>query len=518
MSPRFEEFKRELDAQKGDDLFGLDLFDDVAHLLEVIPDRTKFLQGLLQIARRVFMADHGAIVSYHNSSDTWFVESSYGFEADPIAEEEVKQYSRTVVRETYEKGASVLIDDTEHSELARRSPSIRRYNIKSVLTAPFFDNRGTALGVIYLDSVAIPGAFDEAARSRLTKLARFCGLAVQRCGELGRLTIPSVLPASKDVRSEGLFEFRSEAMRTVMKYLEHAIQTDAPILLLGENGVGKDYLARWVHDASQRRSAPFVEINLPELAPQMLESELFGIEANSATGVEGSDGLIRLAEGGTVFLNEIAELSLQSQATLLRTIESRSIRRIRGREAFPVNVRFISATNQDLQALMRQERFRRDLYYRINLNEVTIPPLRDRPEDIEPLAMFIIRRKCARMNRPVMRLPKTVLRQMEQMPWPGNIRELSNVIERVVASHKGDEFPRLNDDGSFVPSTQPSRKRMHGRSLKEQVHEFEREIIEATLRDVGGVQIRAARLLRLSEASLRDKMKRLGIQRPKKMK
>ncbi|MBD3299672.1 MAG: AAA domain-containing protein [candidate division Zixibacteria bacterium] len=361
------------------------------------------------------------------------------------------------------------------------------------------------------------GAFDESARSRLTKLARFCGLAVQRCGELGRRTMPSVLPESKDVRTEGLFEFRSDVMRAVMRYLERAIQTDAPILLLGENGVGKDYLARWVHDASPRRDAPFVEVNLPELAPQMLESELFGIEANAATGVDGSDGLIRYADGGTVFLNEIAELSLQSQATLLRTIESRSIRRVKGREAFPVNVRFISATNQDLQKLINAEKFRRDLYYRINLNEVSIPPLRERPEDVEPLANFIIHQKCARLGRPVMRLPKTVAKQMEQMPWMGNVRELSNLVERVVLSHAGDEFPRLQADGTFEPTASRGRKRMHGRSLKDQVQEFERDIIESTLRDVGGVQLRAARLLRMSEASLRDKMKRLGIQRPKQM-
>jgi DNA-binding NtrC family response regulator len=496
------------------------------------------LDALLQIARRMFMADHGAIVSYHSAFDKWYVESWYGFAEDPNAEEDVKQYSKTILKQAYQSDGILLISDADANDLTRDSKSIKQYSIKSVMCAPFLDAQGHVLGVIYLDSSSVTGAFDETSRQRLAKLARFCGLGIQRCLDLRQRNLSAPItssatdsehgvfafrsPAMKKIMptdsEHGVFAFRSPAMKKIMQQLERVRDDKAPILLLGESGVGKDYLAAWVHRTSNRNSGPFVPINLPDLPTELVQSLLFGIEANVATGVAGRDGLIRNADGGTAFLNEISELPLDLQAVLLGVLESDSVRRVSGHTPFPISVRYISATNQNLEHLVEKGRFRHDLYYRINVISVLVPPLRERPEDIEPLAEFLLAKKCEGRNRKPMRIPKSVIRQMEDMPWSGNVRELANKITQVVLNHDGDEFPRLQADGEVDVAPKRSRERIVGRSMKDQIREYEKELIESALHDTGWVQVRAARMLRISEASLRDKMKRLKIEKPRKLK
>ena len=507
MTPKIDDLRRNL-AERVSSNSSIDVFEELSILLDALQDPTQFLEALLQTAKRAFMADRAAVVTYHRPTCQWFVEASDGL--DEATQNDLVRYSRTIARQAFETGESVLISDAPNDPLTRDSWSVKEFNIKTVLCAPIMDVGGNVTAVIYLDCSSAADTFDQQDQERLHRFARFCTRALQRSTDVAQLGIP---PQYRTV------ERCSSAMEQVMRQLHNAARHDATLLIMGENGVGKDFLARWVHANSPRAQKPFVHINLPELAPTLMESELFGVEKNAATQVDGRDGLIRKAVGGTVFLNEIAELELSLQAKLLGTIENKTVRRVGadGNKEFPIDVRFICATNQDLPALVESRQFRMDLYYRINILEVRVPPLRERQEDLKPLAEYILRRKCIERGHEPMELPRTVIKQMEQLPWKGNIRELASTIDRVVMSTPGREFPLDWSNTGDVGSTMayPAKASKPG-EFREMVNDYERQLITEALRREGWVKTRAAAFLGLGESTLRARMKALHISEPKR--
>lgn len=517
MSPKIDDLQREL-AERVASSSAIDVFEELSILLDALEDPTRFLEALLQTAKRAFMADRAAVVTYHRPTCKWFVEASDGLSEATM--NDLVRYSKTIARQTYDTGESVLVTDAPNDPLTRESRSVKEFNIKTVLCAPIMDTGGNVTAVIYLDCSSAAGTFDQHDQERLRRFARFCTSALQRSTDVAQLGIPpqyrTVAVATPD---DGFFNFRSAAMEQVMRQLQSAARHDATLLIMGENGVGKDFLARWVHANSPRAKGPFVHINLPELAPSLMESELFGVENNTATQVKGRDGLIRKAVRGTVFLNEIAELELNLQAKLLGTIENKTVRRVGddGNKEFPIDVRFICATNQDLPTLVENREFRMDLYYRINILEVRVPPLRERPEDIQPLAEYILRRKCIERGHEPMEMPHTVINHMEQMPWKGNIRELASSIDRVVMSTPGREFPIdwSNSGEVSTPLAYPTKASKPG-EFRQMVSDFERQLITEALRREGWVKTRAAAFLGLGESTLRARMKALKIKEPRR--
>jgi two-component system response regulator FlrC len=298
------------------------------------------------------------------------------------------------------------------------------------------------------------------------------------------------------------------AMRAVQEALRKVAHTDATVLLLGESGVGKEVAARAVHAWSARAAGPFVAVNCAALAETLLESELFGHEKGAFTGaVARRRGRIELAEGGTFFLDEVAELRPELQAKLLRVLQERQFERVGGTQTVAANVRWIAATNRDLHAAMEAGRFREDLYHRLAVFPVCLPPLRERREDLLPLAETLLVRIGAALARGRLRLAPAARARLVSAPWPGNVRELENALERAAILADGEEIgpQHLVLEPARSPAAGPSPDGL--RSLAA----LERDAIERTLAAVGGNRKEAAERLGIGLRTLYEKLKRYRL-------
>jgi len=301
----------------------------------------------------------------------------------------------------------------------------------------------------------------------------------------------------------------------VMKYALYRLQQFAPadttVLLLGETGTGKELFARAVHQLSPRKDRPLVKVNCATLPKDLIESELFGHEKGAFTGAqEQRIGRFELADGGTIFLDEIGELPLELQAKLLRVLQEGEFERLGGTRTMRVDVRVIAATNRDLQKEMQAGRFREDLYYRLNVFTLVLPPLRERKEDIPLLLNLMLQRFCKKHGKKITSIPQGVLKRLQEYDWPGNVRELENVLERAVITSRGPVL-RLLDD------LQPAAIQNAGNDRFLTLDEMEKQhitaVLEATHWRIEGPR-GAATILNMNPATLRSRMKKLNISRP----
>ncbi len=307
---------------------------------------------------------------------------------------------------------------------------------------------------------------------------------------------------------------KSAAMQQVFDLISQVAPRRSTVLVQGESGTGKELVAKAIHAASGRADDPFVAINCGNIPSDLLESELFGHVRGAYTGaMSAKKGLIEVANGGTLLLDEVSTISMEIQAKLLRVIQEREFRRLGGLENIKVDVRIIAATNTDLQAAVRQGTFRDDLYYRLNVIIIKIPPLRERSEDIMLLAEHFVNKYCEENQRGPLSLEPAALRALVDYDWPGNVRELENVIERAVVLSPGsvitaDLFPKNitthtpETSVRFVPDDIP---------LKERVGNFEKALILAALEKTEWNQKKAAQLLLVNTTTLSEKIKRLKI-------
>ena len=307
---------------------------------------------------------------------------------------------------------------------------------------------------------------------------------------------------------EGLAGFlaRDPEMLRVCRTIEKVAPTSATVLILGASGTGKELLARGVHDLSSRRQERFVAINCAAIPENLLESELFGYEKGAYTGAaKQTIGKIEVAHKGTLFLDEIGDLPLPLQAKLLRFLQGRSIERLGGREEIPVDVRVVCATHQNLKELIREGRFREDLYYRLAEIVVTVPPLRDRAGDAVLLAHAFVKRFSAENRNADMTLLPDAIQAIEQYPWPGNVRELENVIKRSVILAEGATIGAANLELSSA-AVQDSAL-----NLRQVRDDAERQAILRALAHADGNMSRAAEMLGVSRPTLYDLMHRFGL-------
>ena len=250
----------------------------------------------------------------------------------------------------------------------------------------------------------------------------------------------------------------SASVRHLREYIPRVATTDASVLITGETGVGKELVAELIHSNSHRRSRPCVAINCAAIPESLLESELFGVERGAFTGAEAlREGSLKSAEGGTVLFDEVGDMGLSGQAKILRAIETREVTRLGGRSRVPINVRIIAATNQDLERLTAAGQFRKDLYYRLNVVRIHLPPLRERKSDLEPLMDHYIRHFNARFNREVEGFTPDAMEHLRRHDWPGNIRELRNLIEAVFVNLNGRRITYVDLPETFRQSLERTR-------------------------------------------------------------
>ena len=311
----------------------------------------------------------------------------------------------------------------------------------------------------------------------------------------------------------------SEPMQQVLEFVQKVADSDSTVMIQGESGTGKELVARMLHFNSQRRDRPLVPVNCGAIPENLLESELFGHEKGAFTGATHARmGRFELAHGGTIFLDEIGEMSLPLQVKLLRVLQEREFERVGGNRTIHVDVRIIAATNQDLEAMVEERRFRQDLFYRLNVIPIVIPPLRERRSDIPLLIDHFLNRFNQSKHTEVVGLDDEALRLLTEYDWPGNIRELENMMERLVVLKKqgilaSEDLPQKISRRSMIPELKEQFIRLSedGIHLSREVEQYEKHLIMEALRKANGVTSRAAQLLHLNRTTLVEKLKRKGV-------
>jgi len=347
-------------------------------------------------------------------------------------------------------------------------------------------------------------------------------IAVQRALEFRNLKRENVLLRNQ-LRKKYKFENivgDSPAMQKVFQTIEKVADTDSTIMILGESGTGKELVARAVHYNSSRSKGPLVPVNCAAIPSELLESELFGHEKGAFTNaIRTRVGRFELAHGGTIFLDEIGDMDPVLQSKLLRVLQDRSFERIGGTRTIQVDIRVITATHRNLKELVEQGRFREDLYYRLNVIPITIPALREHKSDIPLLIQHFLMQFNKTKNRQIQGIDPEATRKLMEYDWPGNIRELENMIERIVIL-TSNELVTLADLPERIQKIQPKDAGLpfeipeEGISLDSAVNEFERRLILQALTKTGWVKNKAAQLLNLNRTTLIEKIKRQNLQSP----
>jgi two-component system, NtrC family, response regulator HydG len=312
----------------------------------------------------------------------------------------------------------------------------------------------------------------------------------------------------EDIRAKGQMIGASPSFRRMLTLVEQIADSSATILIQGESGTGKELVARTIHERSGRRAGPFVAVNCAALPETLLESELFGYEKGAFTGAAGrKEGRFELANGGTLFLDEVADLSLVTQPKILRVLQEGEFERLGATRTIQVDVRIVAATNQDLADMVKDKRFREDLYYRLNVITVRVPPLRERHEDIRVLAQHYLRVYAAKNGRKLEGFSNEALERLESYAWPGNVRELENLIERTVLLSRKDRI-----DAEDLPEEVAGVKRPPRDAILELVGtplaDIEQRLLDETLRITGGNKTQAAKLLGIDVRTVARKLER----------
>ncbi len=348
------------------------------------------------------------------------------------------------------------------------------------------------------------GAYDYLTKPyKLDELA----IVIDRAYEFSRLSVKSKLLEQELVRKESPFEFigKSRQLQDILAMIQKVAPTDSPVFIQGESGTGKELVANTVWHHSTRKSAPFIALNCATLSENLIESEIFGHEKGAFTSAyQAKHGLVEVADKGTLFLDEIGEMPIGLQAKLLRFLDSGEFRRVGGNKTLRVDVRMIAATNKDLTGLIKAGHFREDLYYRLNVINVTIPPLRERKEDIVELARHFLGKYAKKLSKSIAEFTAEALDLLTGYNWPGNVRELENVIERAVILC---ESGRIGAEDLSISSYAA----VADMSVNPSLEEMEKNYILRVLKEAGNNQSKASQLLGIDRKTLYLKLKKYGI-------
>jgi Nif-specific regulatory protein len=416
-----------------------------------------------------------------------------------------------VVGEVVQTGKSVRVDDAYRDpRFDKRVDLATGFTTRNLLCQALRDTEGTLIGAFEVIN-RTDGPFTEDDEETLAQLGVPAAIALENAREREQMA-RSIEHLTEQVTQGVQIVGESPAIVALRTTVGRLAATDLPVLILGESGTGKEVVAQSLHFQGPRAALPFVAVNCAALTETLLESELFGHEKGAFTDArEMRRGKFEMAEGGTLFLDEIGDMSLSGQAKLLRVLEQKVITRVGGSLNIPINVRIVAATNANLVEAVRQKKFREDLYYRISVVTQLIPPLRDRPEDILPLAEYFLKQFCARARRPSLKFTTDARRRLQAHAWPGNVRELRNLMERVVFLGTGEKVEA--DELAFIlsPGREPALEPSSDLSLDNATRRFQQEFIRRSVKRVQGNMSEAARLLGVHRSNLYRKMRQLQM-------
>jgi Nif-specific regulatory protein len=402
------------------------------------------------------------------------------------------QISRTVAQQVFEEGTPLMSNDVSSVDVLRDAKSLIHKKVRSVLCAPLRIGEKFA-GLIYLDSKQPDRTFEEDHLQLLAALAGIASTALSNLRYLQGLKDENRRLREEIVPAHGMIG-ESAAIQEIAKFISRAAPTDSTVLITGESGTGKELVARAIHQNSRRSEKPFVVINSAVLTETLLESELFGHEKGAFTGaIAQKKGRLEIADTGTLFLDEMGELAPDLQAKLLRFLQHREFERVGSNRPIKVDVRIIAATNKDLETAIQNGTFRQDLYYRLNVLSICMPPLRNRKEDIPLLANYFILKSGEKIKRKIMGMTAEARDALLSYDWPGNIRELENTIERA-AVLGSDEWIRNEDLPESLIEQQPEQSSAIS-NYQEALLQMKKDLIQKAFQQAGGVYTETAKIL-----------------------
>jgi transcriptional regulator with GAF, ATPase, and Fis domain len=494
---------------------------------------------------RLTEAERGFLVIVEGSELR--IEAARNFDRESVRKPEDK-ISRSIAEQVARTGEDVLAADAQNDARFRESMSVSEMRLRSLVCVPL-KLKKQVVGVLYLDNRFETGVFDEEDRSCLSAFADLAAIALEnarlnetvekRAADLAKekergeklntllsrkleeqgIEVSALADLAGDAAAPRYdYRFiigRSPAIQETFRLLDRVVESEAPVLIVGESGTGKELVAKAIHVNGRRKDKPFVSENCAAIPETLLESELFGYKKGAFTGAfADKTGLFQQADGGTLFLDEIADMSPAMQKKLLRALQEGEVRRVGGSEAVKVNVRLIAASNKDLKRLMGEGLFREDLYYRINVLQVALPPLRDRREDVPALVEHFLASMARESGKPPKGVSKESMGLLMNYDWPGNVRELENEVKRAftvsdAVIHPGDLSPAIQDAaGKRPPSATPPLRDL----VREAVEKVERDAILSALKESGWKKSEAARILGVSRPTLDAKISSLNIQ------
>jgi transcriptional regulator with GAF, ATPase, and Fis domain len=463
----------------------------VSTTINAIRGVAELQKTLLELLFEVVPAERGAILLTDDSAEIQDSEftSVFGLDRRRGPDQSIR-VSRTITRGVLKAGESVLINNTDAKGL--EAPSLLEERPASILCVPLIMLDRT-LGVIYLDTKEPDTVFDKDHLQLVSAISAITAVAIENARHIEWLVSENQrLIADFDIEHNLVGE--SMPVRGVLQFISKVAPTDATVLLSGESGTGKELAARAIHQNSKRADKPFMAVNCAALAESLLESELFGHEKGSFTGaLAQKKGRLEIADGGTVFLDEIGELSPALQVKLLRVLQEREIERVGGTRTIKVDIRLVTATNKNLEEAVNDGSFRQDLYYRLNVVSLEMPPLRERQSDIPLLASYFAAKYSEKCNRRVTGISTEAQARLANYDWPGNVRELENAIERAVVLGTTEHILLEDLPDSVIESE--SRLTAPATRYHDAVAQTKKQIILNAMQQTNGSFTEAAKIL-----------------------
>ncbi len=478
-------------------------------------DLTTLLDLIAREATRLMSADRASIFLLNkDKSELW---SKVALGSDEVLRFDARLGIAGAVAMT---GETICVDDAQDDE--RFYPKIDErtgYLTRNMVAIPLRSYEGEIIGAFEVLN-KLSGNFADEDVEIVRSLAAHAAIAIETAQMISELRthrdqlLEETVQLRKEVGGLSLNQFligTSQQIQRIVRLIEQISDSMASVLITGESGTGKEQVARAIHYRSSRSHRPLVAINCAALPDNLIESELFGIERGVATGVERRIGKFEAADGGTLFLDEIGDLSLTAQAKILRALQERVIERVGGRKSIPVDVRIIAATNKDPEAEIRKGAFREDLFYRLRVIHIHLPPLRQIVQDISLLAEHFLSMHCRDANRGRMQFAPEALKCLQAYRWPGNVRELENEVKRLVISVRHTVINKDDLSPAIMIAEPESLSQPDTHSMAVAIADLEKRMIHDALLECGLNQLQAARRLGLSRQGLIKKMKRYGI-------